>query len=237
MNRKQSAVCWVQMLKCLLLFARQSPRYCGKALQPQQQHPVVSAYSSAAQNIMRCGDGAWTLGDNPNGDFMKNVCREGLNISQRKDLIRWGLNSTEVIPLGSSHQTSLPTLGPSFPGFPMGPLMPGSPCGQRSVHLRPQNTWSKTKKRPTRDVQRITLCNFLHSFFFNFCNQLPCTFSPGRPSKPCAPGGPFSPFCPGRPGTLVWHKLQAFCQVQVRQVVYGEKKKKGFIRLKRSTAF
>lgn len=54
----------------------------------------------------------------------------------------------------------MPTLGPSFPGFPMGPRIPGSPCGQRSVHLRPQNTCSKTKKRAMREEQRITFCHF-----------------------------------------------------------------------------
>lgn len=43
---------------------------------------------------MRCRDGAWTLGDNPNGDSMKSICRQGLNISQRKNLIRRSLNST-----------------------------------------------------------------------------------------------------------------------------------------------
>lgn len=65
-----------------------------------------------------------------------------------------GATFTEAIPLGFSRQSCLPTLGPSFPGFPMGPLIPGSPCSQHSVHLRPRDKRSE-KKALTSDTRRI----------------------------------------------------------------------------------
>lgn len=200
---------------------------------------------------MRCRDGAWTLGDNPNGDFLKSVCRWGLNVLQRKNLIRRGLNSTasccaDKLELRSlkqfqSCQSCLPTLGPSFPGFPMGPLIPGSPCAQHSVHLRPRDKRSEKKRRwlATREEQLffttfytapplIAAISFLAPFLPAGRLALVLRWAPSLPSV-LAGLGLWS-------GTRCRHSAKRGWGRR-RRGKRMRKKRKDFIRLKRSTAF
>lgn len=175
-----------------------NPVHCRVTLYPWQQQPWWAYEVKSGWNEKCCHRAAGrAFKGNPKANCLQNVnsLHNTYNWVRFECFCLQTVNDSCLLSVFCWAQLRMPTFGPSFPGFPIGPLTPGSPCLDNKSDVM--------KCINSQEFFRIPRC----------IEQSICgTFSPTKPSAPWSPADPFSPFCPGSPGTLVWHTLQAFCQ-------------------------